>query len=268
LCGVNQSADQTSYTLLEQDGFALIGVLAVLAGHVMVGESDPGLVADLGRRLHEDGAIADPTSSDDVFAAISDLLTQVRYVVEQVEDERPERGLARPDVDVAAPPKGVSGWVTVWEVPMGEGPTASCALGRVIEYPSGVEIELNLAWAPTAEELTSRLPPRAHGSMARSFQDEPIGDWQIRVDLPDGRTATTVLSGDDIEETMLEGDGDQTSLRLYTQSIQTRSRLGSMTARWSFWVPLEAASSIRLTSAWTSGSISETSIDIELTLDA
>jgi hypothetical protein len=262
---VNQSAGPTAYTLLEADGHALIGVLVVLAGHVMGGERDPRLVADLGRSLYEDGAIADPASTDEVLAAISDLCTQVRFVVGQDEGERPERGLARSEVDLAAPPKGVSGVVTVWEVPMGEGPTASCALGKVVEYPSGVELELNLAWAPTPEELTTRVPPRAHGSMARSFQDELIADWRIRVNLPDGRTATTVLSGDHSEETMLENDWEQNDLRLYTQSVETRSRLGTMTARWFCWVPLKGASSIRLTTAWPSGSIPETSVDIDLT---
>jgi hypothetical protein len=258
---VTQSSDPLPHVLWKSDGQAIIGVLAILAGQVLGESCDPGLLARVGQCLEQTGAIRDPDSRDQVFDALEDVIAQVRYVLHE-EGERPERNRERPPDYLSAPPKGVSGYSVAKEVPLGRGPTASCVLSSVIVYATGFQLELDLAWTPTAEQRAQFQPPRAHGRFSHNTF-EPIQDWWVRVDLPDGRSAATVLEPDSIED--WTDESREWDLRIYPQSVQTSGRFdGAVTVRWRCWVPVTGVASIRVTTSWVTGAIPKSSADIDL----
>ncbi len=63
------------HRLTQQDARALIGVLATLEGHILVGDVDVAAVDHLRRRLVQDGMAAD---DEDVPAALYRLNSAVR----------------------------------------------------------------------------------------------------------------------------------------------------------------------------------------------
>lgn len=246
------------YTFLEPDAAAIIGVLAILAGEVLGGNCRPELLAHLGRRLERTGAITDPASADQVYEALEDLIAQVRYVAGRVEDERPPHQLDPAEPDPTAPPKGISGWIAAQDVPLGSGPEATCVLGSVVAYPTGIEIEVNLAWS-AARETASGRPPAPVGRFTPPMGfPEPIGDWQLRVELPDGRTVVSDLSG------ASRGRLAEEPLRAYTQSVQTERKIGTVFVRWISWTPVRDVPWVRVTSGWPFGGVPETSHVVDL----
>ena len=70
------TSDLCPHPLTREDAAALIGVLATLEGHILVGDVDVAAVDHLRRRLVQDGVLA--ADDEDVPAALYRLNSAVR----------------------------------------------------------------------------------------------------------------------------------------------------------------------------------------------
>jgi hypothetical protein len=78
-----------------QDAAALIGMTAVLQGHLLIGELSPDLVDALNRRLHKAGLVESEAGPAELRLALANLTERVRYALgEYDEPPAPDSGQA------------------------------------------------------------------------------------------------------------------------------------------------------------------------------
>ena len=102
--------EETEQRLLKVDAELILGVLAVVSGSMLSGDSDD-LADSIRARLHRDGAISTLESFGEAAVVVERLCDQMHYTLGAYGDERPEAGplptmalhmLALPDRDRAA----------------------------------------------------------------------------------------------------------------------------------------------------------------------
>jgi hypothetical protein len=85
--------DTAPNPLGQQDAAALIGVTAVLQGHLLIGELSPHLVDSLNRHLHRAGLVASDAGPAELRLALANLTQRVRYALgEYDEPPAPDTG--------------------------------------------------------------------------------------------------------------------------------------------------------------------------------
>ena len=79
------SDDPAPRPLHRRDAAALIGIAAVLEGHLLSGELDPLLAAALVRHLHEAGLVEGDAGPADLRLALANLNQRIRYANGELE---------------------------------------------------------------------------------------------------------------------------------------------------------------------------------------
>jgi dsDNA-binding SOS-regulon protein len=87
--------DATLNPLDRQDAAALIGVSAVLQGHLLTGELSPHLAQALNRHLHQAGLVQSDAGRAELRLALANLTERLRYALgEYDEPPAPDTGQA------------------------------------------------------------------------------------------------------------------------------------------------------------------------------